>query len=554
MRSLLRCHAAILIAMSVTVIPLSAADSGPVVATAAGQVRGVQLDKGGAAFKGIPFAQPPVGDLRWREPQPAKSWTGVRDAAAFGAACAQNQGGRMLESSSEDCLFLNVWTPEWPAASKAGARKPVMFWLHGGGNYGGTASSNNFDGESLARHGVVVVTVNYRLTIFGFFAHPELTRESPHHASGNYGLMDQIAALKWVHENIAKFGGDPGSVTVFGQSAGAVDGNVLMTSPLSKGLFERVIAESGTVTRNPDAATLGMTALGALMTVRDGAVSYSDAPLLAEAEKHGEALTAKLTSAVPPTIPASIKALRSLSTADLLKPVAAPTMAIGPANGVVVDGWVLPKAPAEVFAKGQEHHVPLLIGNNSRERTPPQATPADVVKAADAMYGPLAQRAATLYGFGGPEPAADAIYGSQSAQWVVDTMYRCPVVAQLNWHVAAGNASYEYQFDRAAPGREAVGATHGAEVPYVFGALGPEGANAKYAAADRALSDAIEQYWTSFAKNGTPTGANLPPWPKYDAAARGYVEFTDSGPVAREGLRRPFCDLYVDNVKRLMGR
>src|SRR5438128_606153 len=169
-------------------IPAAAADSSTVAVTG-GQIRGSLLEKGGAVFKGIPFAQPPVGDLRWREPLPAKSWTGIRDATAFGAPCAQNAGGRMLETSKEDCLFLNVWTPEWPAKS----RKPVMVWIHGGGNYGGTASSNNFDGESLSRHGVVLVSINYRLTVFGFFAHPELSKESPHHASGNYGLLDQIA-------------------------------------------------------------------------------------------------------------------------------------------------------------------------------------------------------------------------------------------------------------------------------------------------------------------------------------------------------------------------
>jgi para-nitrobenzyl esterase len=502
----------------------------PTVAVMGGSIRGTPLKESGAVFKGIPFAQPPVGALRWQAPAPVRAWSGVRDAVAFGPPCAQNAGGRMLESSREDCLYLNVWTPEWPAQSA----KPVMFWIHGGGNYGGTASSANFDGESLARHGVVVVTTNYRLTIFGFFAHSELTRESPHHASGNYGLMDQIAALQWVQENIAKFGGDPGNVTVFGQSAGAVDANVLMTSPLTKGLFQRVIAESGTVTRNPDAATLGMTALGAVMKVKAGAVEYSDAPERAEGEKDGQAL-----------VSGDLKTLRALAAADLLKIVAAPRQSIGPANGVVVDGWVLPKPPAEVFAKGQQHGIPLLIGNNARERTPPQTTPEEVTAAMDAMYGPLASRALTLYPMTG---VPDPLYGGRAAQWVVDTMYRCPVVAQLNWHAAAANAGYEYQFDHVPPGREALGAVHGSEVPYVFGALGPQ-----YGGADHEISAALQNYWTNFAKTGNPNGAGLPQWPKFDVS-RGYLEFTDNGPVAREGLRRPYCDLYVENVKRLMRR
>src|SRR5580704_12826240 len=275
-----------------------AADNPPAAPVTGGQIQGSALERGGAVFKGIPFAQPPVESLRWREPQPIKPWTGLHPATSFAAPCAQNAGGRMLESSSEDCLYLNVWTSEWPPSPG----KPVMFWMHGGGNYGGSTASPNFDGESLARHGVVVVSAAYRLTAFGFFAHPELTRESPHHASGNYGLMDQIAALQWVRANIARFGGDPGNVTIFGQSAGAVDATVLMTSPLAAGLFHKVIAESGTVTRNPDAATLAMTALGPLMAVKQGAVSYSDAPALAEAEKNGEELARMLDAPATDTL------------------------------------------------------------------------------------------------------------------------------------------------------------------------------------------------------------------------------------------------------------
>ena len=522
-------------------IPLWAAQSEPVAAVTGGQIRGSVLEKAGAAFKGIPFAQPPVGDLRWREPAPVSRWSGVRDATGYGAACAQNSAGRMSEGSNEDCLFLNVWTPEWPPVS----RKPVMFWIHGGGNFGGTASSPNFDGESLARRGVVLVTANYRLTLFGFFAHPELTRESPHHASGNYGLMDQIAALRWVRDNIAKFGGDPGNLTIFGQSAGAVDANVLMTSPLAKGLFHKVIAESGTVTRNPDAWTMGMTALAPNMKVKSGALSYSDAADLAETEQRGVEIARLLNAPADGTL----KYLRGLPASEILKVAAMPQMAIGPANGVAVDGWVFPKSPAEAFATGREMRLPLLIGNNSRERTPPQASADDLAKAMASMYGPLAERAFPLYGVkAGEAPAADPLYGGAGAQWVVDSMYRCPVVAQLLWHAAAGNAGYEYQFDRAAPGREAVGAVHGAEVSYVFGRLG-----ANYTDVDRELSSAIQQYWTNFAKTGNPNGAGLPVWPKFDAASRGYLEFTDERPSPREGLRRPFCDIYVENVRRLVG-
>jgi para-nitrobenzyl esterase len=538
-----------IVPLAVFAISLAAAEP-PTVTVTGGQVRGSRLEKQGAAFKGIPFAQPPVADLRWRPPAAVNRWSSSREATTFSAPCAQNSGGHMLETSSEDCLYLNVWTPQWPPQ----ARLPVLFWIHGGGNYGGTASSAYFDGESLTRHGVVVVTANYRLTIFGFFAHPELTHESSHHSSGNYGLLDQIAALEWVRANIGRFGGDPGNVTLFGQSAGAVDANVLMTSPLAKGLFQKVIAESGTVTRNPDAATLGMTALGALMPVKDGAISYSDAPLLAEAERRGQELAAALNAPVRRINGVeenSLAYLRGLPAREVLQPVAKPRMSIGPANGVVVDGWVFPQPPAEVFSKGEELRLPLLLGNNARERTPPETTSGDLSAAAEAMYGPLAKQASALYGFAGaPAPEPDALYGGAAAQWVVDTMYRCPVVAQLLWHAGAGNAAYEYQFDHAVPGREALGAVHGAEVPFVFGLPGPY--NARYTAVDRELSDALQQYWTNFAKTGDPNAASLPQWPKFDSSARGYIEFTDNGPVAREGLRRVFCNLYVENVKRLM--
>jgi para-nitrobenzyl esterase len=504
--------------LAVGTYSLWSAEIGATVTVSGGQLQGSSLARGGAVFEGIPFAQPPVGALRWREPQPVKAWTGVRPATSFGAPCAQNASN----GSSEDCLYLNVWTPEWPSRTP----KPVMFWMHGGGNYAGATGSPNFDGESLARHGIVLVSAAYRLTAFGFFAHPALTRESPHHASGNYGLMDQIAALRWVRANITQFGGDPGNVTIFGQSAGAVDATVLMTSPLAAGLFHKVIAESGTVTRNPDAGTLAMTALGSVMAVKRGDVTYSDAPSLAEAEKDGLALLGD----------SGMEALRGMPAADILMKSAGTRKSIGPANGIVVDGWVLPRPPAEVFARGHEQPVPLLAGNNARERSP-RTTLDDLKRAMNNMYGPLGPRALALY-----QDAQDPLYGDAGAQWVVDTMYRCPVVAELVWHAAAGNAAWQYQFDRAAPGREAAGAAHGAEVPYVFGT---------FAEGDRETSEAIQQYWTNFARTGNPNGGPAPVWHMFTEPRRSYLEFTSEGPVSAEGLRGPFCGLYLENLRRL---
>ncbi len=216
-----------------------------IVSTTAGQIQGASRPGGGAEFLGIPYAQPPLADLRWHEPLPTKPWTGIRNATSFGAPCSQPDLGDWnrhdAETGKEDCLFLNVIVPAWPVQKPL----PVMFWIHGGGNEGGTASSALYKDGTLVNHGVILVTVNYRLGIFGFLAHPELTAESAHHASGNYGLMDQILALRWVRDNITRFGGDVNNITVFGQSAGATDTSLLMTSPLARDLFQKAIAQSG---------------------------------------------------------------------------------------------------------------------------------------------------------------------------------------------------------------------------------------------------------------------------------------------------------------------
>src|ERR1051326_856816 len=319
-----------------------------------GRIRGITLGSG-AVFKGIPFAAPPVGGLRWREPAPVKPWTGVRDATAFSARCMQSG-----TDVSDDCLYLNVWTPEWPPKS----RKPVMLWIHGGGNFAGSGSEVNFNGEALARHGVVLVAANYRLGVFGFYAHPELTAESAHRSSGNYGLLDQIAAMKWVRENIARFGGDPGNVTIFGESAGSLDINVLMTSPLAKGLYTRLIGESGPVVAPPS---------------------------LAEGEKKGLSVAGNFKAA-------SIKDMRAIPAADLQKATGQGLQFLGPLLGVVVDGWVLPRPPFQVFQAGQEHRVDLLIGSNARELSRPFFPVAGLKEGIETEFGPLAKKALEVYG------------------------------------------------------------------------------------------------------------------------------------------------------------
>jgi para-nitrobenzyl esterase len=510
------------------------------VAVTGGLIQGAVLDNGGAVFKGIPYAAPPVGELRWREPAPVHPWQGVHDATTFGAICAQISGVIVLrhatDTSNEDCLYLNVWTPEWPSES----RRPVMVWMPGGGNFGGASSEDVYDGESLARHGVVLVTINYRLGTFGFFSHPALTRESPHQASGNQGILDQIAALTWVRANIATFGGDPDNVTIFGGSAGSLDVSVLMTSPLSKGLFQRAIGHSGPV------------------IFADNLIGKPNT--LAQAEKRGEMLVSRWH--VPPD--ASAADLRKLSTAEILdaEPNYFKTDASYkittvverfPYLGVIVDGYVVATNPAEIFAAGAEHPVPLLLGSNARERIPGSGPPTDFNAALADVFGPLSGRAQTLY-----VGERDPIYGTPTDQWATDVSFRCGSVAQLAWHSAAGHPSYQFELARVPPGREAPGLGHGSELNYVFGTLdrafvGPP-LPVQPTAVDRQVSESMQQYWTNFAKTGNPNGGQLPAWPTFDAPSRAYMQFTDAGPVAKKNVRRPYCDLFIEHVKRQLAK
>ncbi len=309
-----------------------------VVRTTAGLVRGGAWHSSGAQFLGIPYAEPPVGTLRWRAPVPKEHWTGIRDANAFGSSCAQPVLGDWnrhdADTGREDCLYLNVTTPKWPAAKPL----PVMFWMHGGANQGGSGSGSLYNNGTLPEHDVVLVTINYRLGIFGFFAHPQLTRESPHHASGNFGLMDQILALHWIRDNIARFGGDPGNITVFGQSAGSMDIGMLMTSPLARGLFQKAIAESGVPLFPPPTP-------------------------LDEAEQAGQEFAA--TFAIPGG-QNPIEFLRQVPAQDLIAKAAKSQWGHAPVNPDI-DGYVLPRSPAQIFKSGQEAPIPLLLGTTSRE-------------------------------------------------------------------------------------------------------------------------------------------------------------------------------------------
>jgi len=507
--------AALLLLFAASAAPARAADSGPVVDVTGGQIQGRTLDGGkGAVFRGVPFARPPVGDLRWREPMPVVPWEGVRDAGKSGPPAAQPDLGwnhADAAAGSEDCLYLDVWTP----AAHPKEPLPVMVWIHGGANVAGAGGFDPlYDGRALISHGVVLVVVEYRLGLFGFFSHPELTRESPHHASGNYGVMDQAAALKWVRDNIAVFGGDPGNVTVFGQSAGSMDVLALMASPLGRGLFQRAIAESGPSSLSG-------------RTTRD------------DAERAGVRTAERLGAPAD----AALRFLRSLSTETLLK-----SGAWAPALGA--DGWVLPETAADAFSKGGEAHVPLIIGTLAIE-LPMSGTPAQIRKSIEETFGDLAPRALALYGLSGNATGipADPVYGDLGEQWGSDRM-RCGAIVQGEWHSRAGNPTWVYQFCRAIPPHPRT--SHSGDLPYVFGNLYSTGSlPGDYQDSDRRLSAAVQTYWTQFAKTGNPNGPGVPTWPAYDGTARHFLNVTASaGIVVADDPRGPVCDLFRELMRR----
>ncbi len=478
-----------------------------------------------AVFRGIPYAAPPVGSLRWRPPEPPRPRSGLQAATASGPSCPQSnrldafvrgiaaafgRADRVPASNrrtSEDCLTLNVWTADPRPASPG---RPVMVWIHGGSNLSGEGTDPAYDGSALARRGVVVVTINYRLGALGFLAHPALTAESPDRTSGNYGLLDQIAALRWVQAEIGAFGGDPTRVTVFGESAGSLNLLLLMAAPAARGLFHRAIAQSG--------APMGVM------------------PRLAAAEPSGLALAEALGIAANDltslrTVPAdSVRA-----AADRLQ--AAGRLTLGP----VVDGALLPDAPGRLFDRGAQAAVPLLIGSNAREMSSlPYYLPRfDRTVAGYQAYlqstaGPLAARLGALY------PAAtDGEVESALTSLVTDLFFTCPSRFAARRMAKAGAPAWLYHFTRVRPGGEALGAYHGAEITYAFGNLEAWLPNT---GEDRALSDVMMRYWVRFAETGDPNQPGLPPWPAHTADSDRYLEL-DASPAVRTGLRAEACDL-----------
>lgn len=513
--------ALLLVALAGCAGPASApVASGANVSAPAGRLEG-RIEGGVRVFRGIPYAQPPVGAARWQPPVALPRWSGVRQALDFGPQCVQpNIGAQTIYRRdpvpmAEDCLTLNVWAP---ADAKDA---PVFFWIHGGALWGGASREALYDGARFAQRGIVVVTINYRLGPLGFLAHPELSRESPHGVSGNYGLLDQVEALRWVQRNIGAFGGDAGNVTIAGESAGALSVMYLMASPEARGLFAKAVAQSPYMISAPE-----------LKQDRHG---------LPSAESAGVKLAAALKAP-------DLAALRAMDAGALAGGAAAAGFFPFPA----IDGRVLPRQLVEAFDRGEQAPVPVLAGFNSGEiRTlrilapPPPASAADYVKAIREKYRDRADAFLKLYPAGNLQESIfattrDALYG-----WTAERLVRA--------QSARGWPSYLYLFDHGYPAADDAGlhAFHAAELPYVFGTFDgtpPAWPKVPETPAERAYSDAMLDYWASFARDARPRARSAPEWPAYGNDA-GYMAFADAPRPSRRLMPGMF-ELHEDVVCR----
>lgn len=465
-----------------------------------GLIEGSVLDKenGIRVFRGIPYAQAPIASLRWQAPKPVKHWSGVRQATSFSRACYQpstlaQMMGEQLPELSEDCLYLNVWT----GAKSSSEKLPVMVWIHGGGLNLGWGHQKGYEGSQLAKQGVILVSINYRLGPLGYLAHPELSKESPNATSGNYGALDQIEALNWVQKNIKAFGGDPDNVTIFGESAGATSVNALCASPLANGLFHRAIAQSPWIT-NTNYARLKEPML-TVDSAENLGIKWSDS-ILSEGVGH------------------SLVNLRAISAQEINDktgnnyPVA-----------ITVDGWFMPDLSSNTFKKGNQQNVPMIIGTNKDEGTMflqalPFKTPEEFVSGTKAMFTDNAIKIQNLYPAGNVKELFQA-----KNQLITDSWFVQRSLGMLNGMAKVSSNAYQYLFTRRSMAMPIMGAHHGAEIGYAFGNLGPQQKNTT----DQALAEVMIQYWVQFAKTGNPNKEELPEWPVYDESTARYLELGD---------------------------
>ena len=484
-----------------------------------GELEGQPTGMGSFVFKGIPFAAPPVGDLRWRAPNPAAAWTGVRDATKFGPACMQpesERSGITRSTMSEDCLYLNVWTPSLTPAQPA----PVMVWIHGGSFVSGAGSMLTFDGSRLAQRGVVIVTINYRMGVFGYMAHPDLTAESPNHTSGNYALLDQMAALRWVRSNISAFGGDSRNITVFGESAGASSIAYMMVSPLANGLFDKAILESPGLLFAPDPElrrdyrgitsmeTVGLAVGPHIADLRALSADALMEQSLAASKKlfgHGGAGHTRMRAATPLDDPDSVH------------------LAWTP----FADGYIVPDQLAKLYADNRSMRIPVLAGTNTNEGnlflTHYHPTNADTFNAwVDQAFAPCGN--AVLAQYAPPPPATPDQIHAAADRVLTDSLF-----LYGTFSVARATHGYLYRFTRVSPRaqRLGLGAHHASEIAYVFGHTlkAPD----DYTEADHKLSDQIMTMWVHFARTGDPRLMMSSEWTRIGSNGEvPYMEFGDT--------------------------
>lgn len=458
------------------------------VLTPAGLLAGDTGTEGLSIFRGVPYAAAPVGANRWREPQALPSWAGIRPALQFAPRCVQRGFAVAAEQAltSEDCLYLNIWTP----ARDDTADLPVLVWIHGGGFNGGSGGDAQYDGAALARKGAVVVTLNYRLGAFGFFTHPALSAEASSGSSGNYGILDMMAALRWLRDSAAAFGGDPDNITVMGESAGGQAVATLLVSPLADGLFQRAILQSGGWM-----GWGGMTALPAR--------AQQEADNLAKSTALGLTTTDDL---------------RALDTSEVF--------AAFTGGGIVVDGHVLTADSSRLLAEGHQKAVDVLAGSNRDEAVffgPGLQQANEFRDFANRRFGPLAERFLALYPAGSDTEANASYLRSYTNElaWQLRQLGR--------YQKARGNQAWIYHFTRVPPGQEARGSTHVAELPYM---LNQSGQNAAWTPDDLRLADRMSSYWVNFARSGNPNGAGLPNWPAFNDNRGGDVLVLDTETAA----------------------
>jgi para-nitrobenzyl esterase len=512
----------------------------PVVRVESGELQGV-VDEGVASFKGIPFAAPPLGDLRWRPPQPASKWTGVRQAADFGANCMQGRfgpppapGAPPAPVPSEDCLFLNVWRP---AGATPPAKLPVMVWIHGGGFMGGSGASPNTSGAQFAKQGVLLVSFNYRLGRFGFFAFPALRGERPDETKGNYAYMDQIAALQWVKRNIAAFGGDPNNVTIFGFSAGGVSVHSLLASPMARGLFHKAIAESGG-------------SRDSVLTARPMREDGVDPNYPVSAETIG--ITFARSIGIEGTDQAALARLRAKSAEEVLRGAPAPPGGSVPSYETtpILDGKLVTETAETAYKAHHQPRVPFMAGSNSAD-TAGNRIKATTKEQLWARYGQWSAQAKAAY-----DPDGSADLAALIAKANDDFGQAEPARFAANAFAANGSPAYLYRFSyvqAAMREQSRAGAPHGGEIGYVFGTLTAR-PGTTLSPEDLAVARLAQSYWVNFARTGDPNGAGLPAWPRHDPAKDLIFDFrpdgtAGAGPDARKA-RLDVTQLATDSGKR----